>query len=107
MDALRAMRVPAEVIEEARAAIEERNKTALFGVWPEHWHAVRTLCEMATQWRYAGGVAVARVGLDYAALPVVLKAQRGSIGRRYRRPFGELMRQLQVLECAVLRHALK
>lgn len=98
------MGVPAEVLAEARAELADRNARAIFGVWPEHWHAFTLLCDTSTQWRaIAGMTRLTWLGLDYAALtPTMLRATRKTVPRRHRRPLPELMRQLRVMERAVL-----
>lgn len=42
-------------------------------VWPDNWPAVSLFVSLATQWRVGPGGAT---GLDYAALPFVLRIQR-------------------------------
>lgn len=44
-----------------------------FDVWPDNWTAARAFAALMTQWRVSmNGV----VGLDYAAIPFVLRVQR-------------------------------
>ena len=93
-----------DAIAQARAELEERNKRALFGVWPENWHAVVTMCAMDTQWRVQLGFGAAMwTGLDYAALPLVLRACRPTVPREMRRPLHVLMPQLLHVDRAVIR----
>jgi hypothetical protein len=98
------MRVPAHVLEEARMALEERNKRATTGIWPEHWHAVTVLTTMATQWLVVAGMGgIAWTGMDYSSLPTVIEATKSSMPRRLRKRLAELLPQLQVMERVVLR----
>ncbi len=59
-------------------------------VWPENWNALRLFQALRTQWRVGPG---GPVGLDYAALPTVLRL----IGLR-RRDAREAFEGLQVME---------
>lgn len=42
-------------------------------VWPENWPAVQLFAALGTQWRIAH---CGRTGLDYNALPVVMRLQQ-------------------------------
>ena len=44
-----------------------------FDVWPDNWAAARAFSALTTQWRVSmNGIS----GLDYAAIPFVLRVQR-------------------------------
>lgn len=95
--------MPAAVVAEAQAAIASRNATATYGVWPEHWHAVQVMQGMTTQWRMVAGMGgLLFAGMDYAAVPVVMRECRRAVPRRFRRPFHVVMGQLRVLERVLL-----
>lgn len=66
----------------------------VFGVWPENWDVLRVFLAMATQWRFAGMAGVPS-GLDYAALPSVLRFLR-------LRPDEALFERLRVMEAEAL-----
>lgn len=61
-------------------------------VWPAHEGAVRLFVAMQTQWRMGPGGAV---GMDYAALPVVVRLRRLRCGRAD-------FERLQVMEAEAL-----
>lgn len=89
------------MLAQFRAAIEQRNANATFGVWPENWHAFAVFGAMDTQWRVVSGMqGLIWQGLDYAALPVVQAAVRPRIPKAMRRPPCELLPQLRTLESA-------
>jgi hypothetical protein len=98
------MGVAPELVAQAQATIAERNANAAFGVWPEHWHALQSLLEMATQWRIVAGMgAVMWVGLDYGPLRDELRCLRRRIPRPCRQPESIVRAQLKVMELAVLK----
>ena len=39
-----------------------------FEVWPDNWAAVQVFVACQTQWRWVGGMAAMRTGLDYTAV---------------------------------------
>lgn len=79
---------------EALAGAAPAEPDPTFGVWPENWDAVRVFLAMGTQWRFAGMAGVPS-GLDYAALPMVLRCLR-------LRPNETLFEQLRVMEAGAL-----
>lgn len=97
----RAMRASARQLEALRARIEaEEGRDDVLGVWPEHWHAFLVFMAMADQWRVVVREGrLMRLGLDYAALPVVLDAHR-RLPRRLRQRPRALLQQLRVLTVA-------
>jgi hypothetical protein len=97
----RAMGAGARQLEELRAAIDREDGGAdVLGVWPEHWHAFAVFRGMGDQWRVADlGGRLMYLGLDYAALPLVLDEHR-RMPRRLRQPHRALMRQLRTLATA-------
>ncbi|ABE50953.1 DUF1799 domain-containing protein [Methylobacillus flagellatus] len=49
-------------------------KTGVFEVWPEHWETVEVFMATVSQWRVVAGLgSLTYLGLDYQALPAVLK----------------------------------
>ncbi len=85
------------------AALQKRlqaeRESAVFGVWPEHWHAVEVFRAMRTQWRLVLGMKGERyLGLDYTALDLVMRAVLPRIPRHLRKPLHELLPLLQVIE---------
>ena len=104
---MRAFGVAAEVLEQARADIAQRNKDAVHYVWPENWHAVLAFIEMETQWRLVPTMtSVLYQGLEYASLPVVLAALKPRVPAACCRPLASLMPQLRSMErhAAVIRN---
>jgi hypothetical protein len=98
---LRGLGLAPELLEQARDAIAQRNRQAVFRVWPEHWHALIVLQAMQTQWRAVAGMSrVLWTGMDYAALPVVVKAISQAVPRRHRQKPAVLLRQLRIMEAA-------
>lgn len=97
----RAMGAGARQLEALRARIEaEEGSADVLGVWPEHWHAFLVFMAMADQWRVVVREGrLMRLGLDYAALPVVLDAHR-RLPRRLRQRPRALLQQLRVLTVA-------
>lgn len=90
---------PAEVVAQFRTALEARNASATFAVWPQNWHAVMVFCDMASQWRVVAGLAgLMYQGLEYSALPLVMRARKPLVARRHRQRLHELMPQLRTLE---------
>lgn len=57
---------------------------------------------MRTQWRWAVGMAVRRLGLEYSTLPLVRDAIEAQIPEAHRQPWPVLFAQLQVMEVAAL-----
>jgi hypothetical protein len=95
----RAFGASAAQLEALRGSIERQRPPGV-GIWPRHWHAWRVFVGMGSQWRTKdrqGGLLYE--GLDYAALPVVLREHR-RLPRRYRQPLARLMPQLRTLEGA-------
>lgn len=89
------------MIEEWRLALTEQARESGIDIWPEHWHAFNVFLSMGTQWRSVAGFGgVLRMGLDYAALPVVLAEHRSV---EHRQPLDLLMPQLRIMEYAALR----
>lgn len=98
------MGVAPELVDQAQAAIADRNASATFGVWPEHWHALQALFAMATQWRAVAGMGgVIWVGLDYGPLSAELRCLRRRIPRHCRQSEVTVREQLKLLEAAVLK----
>jgi hypothetical protein len=101
---LQALGVGAEILEQARQQLEERNRLTPTAVWSEHFHALTVLQAMGSQWRVVAGLSGALyTGMDYAALPVVFDACAPRVPRRHRQKPAVLFDQLQVMEAAVLR----
>lgn len=68
----------------------------VFNVWDINWPAVRAFLALSTQWRVASlSTRIERLGLDYAAIPSVLKL----LGIRKKRL---VFAQLRILEAAAL-----
>lgn len=63
-------------------------------VWPDNWQALQVLDGMATQWRVGANGAT---GLDYTALPVVLRMNAAP-----RSEWPELFECIRVMEGAAL-----
>ncbi len=100
--ALEAFGVPAHVIAEARAALQERPNH--FAVLPENWHAVCAFVRMSDQWRVVMGMGGMHwLGLDFAALPVVLAATKQRVAEHLRRPLPDLLDQLRSMADAARR----
>lgn len=78
------------------------NKQRLLPILPENWFCVRVFDAMASQWRLlpAANGGVRFIGLDYAALPVVLAALRRT--QQHPQPLHVLLPQLQVMEGAAM-----
>ena len=90
---------PADVIAQFRAALAARNANATFAVWPQNWHAVMLFCDMASQWRVVARMAgLMYQGLEYSALPLVMRARKPLVARCHRQRLHELMPQLRTLE---------
>ena len=92
-EGLIALGVPAEAAARM-ASVARRAAEPPFGVWPENWDALRVFLAMSTQWRI-GGMAGVPAGLDYGALPMVLRFLR-------LKPDPDLFDRLQVMEGAAL-----
>jgi hypothetical protein len=67
-----------------------------FEVWPDCWDAVEVFRAMDTQWRHAGMAGV-YIGLEYAALPVVMQLKRIP-----KKKWPEVFEDLRALETAAL-----
>lgn len=92
------MGAPPEVLAQARATAA--GKVAL-AILPCNLDAARVFWAMGTQWRVAAGMSGAlRLGLDYGALPGVMRF----LGIPRRR-WGDVFEQLQVIELAALKAA--
>jgi len=78
----------------ALAARQKPEPPEDFGIWPENWPAFRVFLAMATQWRYAGMSGVP-TGLDYAALPMVLRSLR-------LKPGADMLDRLRIMEAEAL-----
>lgn len=103
LDQLAKLGAPPAVLAAARQRIEDEAAQATTPVWPENWHAVSLFMAMATQWHWITAPGVAqRIGLRYEALPAVRAAVQASVPKRWRKPWPELLRQLQVMEDAAL-----
>lgn len=93
------MGVAAELIAEARAHIEEHNRSAELSVWPENWHAVLIFLDMDTQWRLVPAAdRLLWQGLDRSALPITMAGIKCRVPEECRRSLSELMPQLRTLE---------
>lgn len=86
-----ALGAPPALAAEAAAPAEAEDGLE---VWPENEGAVVVFLAMGTQWRRAGTAGIA-TGLDYAALPVVCRAER-------RRLDADLLGRLRVIELAAI-----
>lgn len=65
------MGAPAAVLEQAMAAAARRQDCPIL---PCNLDAARAFWALSTQWRTVGGLAgAARIGLDYTAVPTVLR----------------------------------
>lgn len=104
LDQLRKFEAPPEVLAAAEARLQAEAQAVTIPVWPENWHAVRTFVAMATQWHWVvpWRCPPARTGLRLEALPAVLPAVQPSVPRRLRKPYAELVAQLQAMEDAAL-----
>lgn len=68
---------------------------------PENWFAVRLFDAMGTQWRVATvGPRMVFIGLDYTALPIVLRSLRQRVP--HARTLADVLPQLQVMEAAAI-----
>lgn len=85
------MGLPADLIEEA-----ENFQLARDGVFPDNLQIALIFRDMLTQWRVSGSGGV--IGLDYAALPVVLKIRE--VKKKDRQ---EVFDGIQVMEHSALR----
>lgn len=93
---------PPLVLDALRKRLQAQREAAVFGVWPEHWHAVEVFRAMRTQWQAVVGMeGLHYLGLNYTPLETVLKAVRPRIPRDLRRPLHELLPLLQVIEVVV------
>lgn len=85
---MRAQGVPASVIAEH----ERRAEGEAYEVWPENWGVFSLFLALGTQWRLAG-MDGTRVGIDYAAVPVVMDLQ--SVPAKRRRRWFEWIRLME------------
>lgn len=94
---------PPEVIDAWRRELHARAQQTRLNVWPQHWYPVKVFEAMGSQWTLMPGHAgPVHVGLNYAALPVVLAEHRQT---QHRVPLPKLMPKLRLLE-SVARDAL-
>lgn len=77
--------------DETISALRDADAEA-FGIDPDCWDSFRLFLDLDTQWRQAEGIPV---GLDYGAVPAVLRLQR-------LRPWPGLFEDLRVMERALL-----
>lgn len=103
MEALRGLGADAATLAQARAQLQaSAGPPPVLSVLPECWHAVNVFLGMGTQLRAVarpdGSMAV--LGLDYAALPVVLD-ELAEI--EHRLPLRDLMPQLRTMEDKAVR----
>lgn len=93
---------PAHVKAAVQQSIVAHRGRADFHVLPECWHAVKVFEGMGSQWRVIPGPRHPLfIGLDYAALPVVLAEKRRIA---HRQPLDVLMPQLRFLEAEARSH---
>jgi len=89
------MGAPPEVLARARA---DATRQTEFSVLPCNLEAVRVFWALSTQWRVASGMAgAARTGLDYPAIPAVLRFLEIP-----RRRWATVFDALRVMESAAL-----
>ncbi len=97
VEAMRAMGAPPQAIAQAQALAEVAPPEARpYCLWHDNARAFELFLAVRTQWVYAGGMAVQRIGLNYAG---VLAHLQINVPRRYHRA---LMQDLQAMEAAVL-----
>lgn len=71
----------------------------MFEVHPDNWNAIEAFLAMQTQWRIAVGLGgAARIGLDYAALPMVFSGLRVAPKDR-----PDIWSDLRIMEAAALK----
>lgn len=93
------MGAPPEVLARARATNAPRRPE--FAVLPQNLEAVQVFWALTSQWRMATGLSgVFRIGLDYQAIPTVLRFMEIP-----RKRWGALFDALRVMELAVLESA--
>ncbi|MFZ9654547.1 MAG: DUF1799 domain-containing protein [Limnohabitans sp.] len=66
-----------------------------FEVWEENWPTVEMFLRIQTQWRVAGGMGAAYVGLDYQAVAWMFSLYNVEQPR-------QMLEDLQVMEAAAL-----
>ena len=49
-------------------------------VWDVNWDSLLAFLKLETQWRFAAGLKLVRLGLDYAAVDVVLRRMCDAAG---------------------------
>lgn len=84
--------MPLELVMEA----EGFKKSDHDGIYPDNWQTVGVFLDMLTQWRTGMNGAT---GLDYTALPVVLRIRKVALAERE-----DVFNGLQVMERAALTH---
>ena len=85
--------ITGEVAEQITAASAARAED--FEVWEENWPAVQMFLRVQTQWRIAGGMGAAYVGLDYQSVAWMFSLYNVEQPR-------QLLEDLQVMEAAAL-----
>lgn len=105
--ALKAFNATEQQLEEARAALEEQSRTAVFEVWPENWRAFELFA--ATPWKRGivaglGGGAVLHFGLDWPALDSIERRLPPADDDPEPPEPRALFAQLKVLEAEALQH---
>lgn len=100
---LQQLGAPPEVLRATAQRMQQQAEVAHIAVWPENWHAVLAWVAMATQWHWLPvAPEPVRTGLRLEALPAVLPAVRAQVPPDLRRPYAELLGQLQAMEDAAL-----
>lgn len=77
--ALKKINATEQQLEEARAALEERRRTADFGVWPENWRAWELFEAMENRWDrqfIGGGLGGGRLVFFGLQLPALAEVER-------------------------------
>ena len=97
---MRAMGASFKQLQQTRDGLLLAHASALFEVWPEHWHAVCVFCAMSSQWSVLLGMqGLHYQGLRYESLPIVLAAHKHNPQRQ---PLAALLDQLRCLERAAV-----
>ena len=94
---MRAWDAPPDAIAKAQALADVAPPEAKpFYLWLDNARSFDLFTRVRTQWRYAGGMSVQRIGLSYEGVHAHLQI---NVPRRYHRA---LMQDLQAMELAVL-----
>lgn len=91
-------------LEEARDAFRQRDRAAVFEVWPENWRAFELFDALESQWIIvAGAGGVFYQGINYSALDHVERRMPPAPGDDVPEP-RELFAQLRLLEREARHH---